>query len=89
MTAEKECLAMAQLKITADNMLVEQDGSGALLAALKQSYDGGWSISSDPEPLRADLPDGTFQTREELVEAIRATGHAIEVEPASREGAGH
>ncbi len=83
-------LGMAQLKVTADNMLVELlSDKPAHLAALKQGYDGGWSISSDPEPLSADLPDATFPTREELVEAIRAAGHAVVVEPASREGAGH
>ena len=79
---------MARLRITADNMLVEQDGSDRHVAALKQGYDGGWSISADPEPL-PDLPSATFQTREELVEALRAAGHDVEVEPASREGAGH
>lgn len=82
---------MAQLKVTADNMLVAGAAGAepAHVALLKQSYDGGWSISSDPEPLPADLPDGTFPTREALVEAIRAAGYAVTVEPASREGAGH
>lgn len=80
---------MSRLKVTADNMLVEADGPGAHVAALKQGYDGGWSISSDPEPLAADLPGATFSTREELVDALRAAGHEVAVEPASREGAGH
>lgn len=81
---------MRSLQVTSDNMLVEAaSGEPAHVAALKQGYDGGWSISSDPEPVSPDLPKGTFPTREELVEAIRASGHAVEVEPASREGAGH
>ena len=71
---------MARLKLTADNMLVEQDGSGRHVAALKQGYDGGWSISADPEPL-PELPGATFETREELVAALRSDGHDVQVEP--------
>ena len=81
---------MAQLTVTADNWLVALGaGEPARVAALKQSYDGGWSVSSDPEMLPADLPDGTFPTREALVQAIRAAGHGVAVAPKSREGAGH
>lgn len=80
---------MAKLFLTSDNMLVEQGGAGTHVAALKQGYDGGWSVSSDPEPLPDDLPGSTFPTREELVKALRAAGHSVDVEPADREGAGH
>ncbi len=80
---------MGRLKITCDNMLVEADPTGSHLAALKQSYDGGWTISSDPEPLSADLPNATFSTREELIEALKASGHEVLVEPSAREGGGN
>lgn len=65
---------MARLKVTHDNMLVEADSTGSHMAALKQSYDGGWSISSHPEPLSPNLPNATFSTRDELIETLDVTG---------------
>jgi len=63
-------------------------GRARAYGRLKQGYDGGWGISSDPEPLdtngRLGLPNGTFPTCEALVEAI----HAATAKPASRDGAG-
>ena len=80
---------MANLRITAGNMLVEGDGDGKHVAALKQSYDGGWTISSDPEPLRIDLPAVTFETREDLIAALEGAGYQVTVDPTTRHGSGN
>ena len=80
---------MKRLKITAKNMVVQDDGGSKHVAALKQGYDGGWSLSSDPEPLDVDMPNATFETREDLIEALRGAGYDVSVEPSSREGSGN
>lgn len=80
---------MKRLKITAKNMVVQDDGGAKHVAALKQGYDGGWSLSSDPEPLEVDMPNATFATREDLIAALKGAGYEVTVEASAREGAGN
>ena len=84
---------MARLRVTADNRLLDLSadpaGAGPDVACLRQGYDGGWTIATGPNVEGLDLPIVDCPTRAALVEAIRASGHEVEVEAAERKGAGH
>lgn len=85
---------MARLQVTADNRLVgyattpDPGVDQPEHAALKQSYDGGWTVASGTETAELSLPSETFQTRDELIQAIVAHGHEVDVEPTDRTGSG-